>query len=145
MSPYPQPLINVVPYVEQSLQSFLDPCFNWFNKRGIPHRLCLNNLVIQVCLNIINQSQYGNASVPIEDGVEQDGAPLVLHCLHSLQTELFACTSADGFKVLQKGLQVVLEHLAEEGPRVWGDGEAKDISHIVLVALSKAWSCKECG
>ena len=117
MSPYLQPLIT---YVEQSLLPFLDPCFKWFKEGGVPHRLCLNNLVIQVCLNIINRGQYGNASVPVEDGV-----------------------GADGFKVLQKGLQVVLEHLAEEDARVWGDGEAKYISHIVLVALSKAWGCKE--
>ena len=145
---YLQPFVKSVLHLEQSLLPCLDPCFKRLDEGGAPHRLCLNDLVIQVCLDIINGCQNGHTSVPIGDGIEDDGVPLILHSLHGfLQTELFASSRADRLQVVQEWVQFILEHLAEGGARVGCDGETYNIRHFVPVALPQARVAKDvdCG
>ena len=54
---YLEPLIECVLHLEQSLLPSLDPGLKRLDEGGAPHRLCLDDLVIEVGLDVINGRQ----------------------------------------------------------------------------------------
>ena len=51
---YLEPFINGVLHFDESLLPSFDANFKWLNEGGSPHCLCLNDLVVEIGLNLIN-------------------------------------------------------------------------------------------